>query len=128
MVSTGVDGLVSIPAYLGTFFSGFKVPFSVTAYDKEDNIISSSLAIQEKYENLNIISIPKTELSEGDKFLMNEKPEEALKAYEKYLANNPNDIHTMEVLTRMYKLGIRNDWENNKFQGRDLYKAMETGK
>ncbi len=56
---------------------------------------------------------------------MNKKPEEAFKSYEKYLANNPNDVHTMEVLTRMYKLGIRNDWENNKYEGRDLYKAME---
>ena len=56
---------------------------------------------------------------------MNKKPEEALKFYEKYLANNPNDVHTMEVLARMYKLGIRNDWENNKYEGRDLYKAME---
>jgi tetratricopeptide (TPR) repeat protein len=124
-LSTDGDGLVSIQSYLGTFFSEFKVPFSVTAYDKNDNIISSSSAIQEKYENLNIITIPKVDILEGDELLMHKKPEEALKSYEKHLANNPNDIHTIEVLTRMYKIGIRNDWEKNKFEGRDLYKAME---
>ena len=123
-LSTSGEGLVNIQAYLGTFFSGYKVPFSVTAYDNNDNIISSSSALQEKYENLNIISIPKGELLEGDKLLIDKKPEEALKSYEKYLANNPNDIHTIEVLTRIYKIGVRHDLKNDKFEGRDLYKAL----
>lgn len=124
-LSTSEDGLVNIQSYLGAFLPGFKVPFSVTAYDKDNNIIASSSAIQEKYENLNIISIPKAELLEGDQLLVDKKPEEALKSYEKHLANNPTDIHTIEVLTRMYKIGIRNDWRNNKFEARDIYKAME---
>ena len=124
-LSTSGDGLVNIQAYLGAFLPGFKVPFSVTAYDKEDNIIGNSSAIQEKYENLNIISIKERELLEGDNLLIDKKPEEALKSYEKHLSANPNDIHTIEVLTRMYKIGIRNDWKNSKFEGRDLYKAME---
>lgn len=124
-LSTNGEGLVNIQSYLGAFFSEFKIPFSVTAYDKEDNIISNSSAIQEKYENLNIISIPKGDLIEGDRLLIDKKPEKALNSYEKHLANNPNDIHTIEVLTRMYKIGMRYDWENNKYMGRDLYKAME---
>jgi tetratricopeptide (TPR) repeat protein len=123
--STSGDGLVNIQAYLGIFFSEFKIPFSVTAYDKNDNIISSSSAIQEKYENLHIMLIPKAELLEGDELLINKKPEEALKSYEKHLANNPKDIHTIEVLTRMYKIGIRNDWKDNKFEARDIYKALD---
>ncbi|MBZ9686578.1 hypothetical protein G9F72_009585 [Clostridium estertheticum] len=69
------DGLVNIQAYLGVFLPGFKVPFSVTAYDIKNNIISTSSAIQEKYDNLNIISSPKVELLEGDKLLIQKKPE-----------------------------------------------------
>lgn len=124
-LTTSQDGLVNIQAYLGAFLPGFKVPFSVTAYDKENNIIGSSSAIQEKYENLNIISIKEGELLEGDKLLIDKKPEKALKSYEKHLANNPNDIHTIEVLTRMYKIGTRYDWKNDKFGGKDIYKALE---
>lgn len=128
LTSTNGDGLVNIQAYLGMFFPGSKVPFSVTAYDNKDNIISSSSAIQEKYENLNIISTTAGEFLDGDKLLIDKKPEKALKSYEEYLEANPNDIHTIRVLTRMYRLGIRNDFKNNKFEGRDIHKALEFAK
>lgn len=125
-LSSNEDGLINIQAYLGIFVAGFKVPFSVTAYDNKDNLISSSSAIQEKYENLNIIFIPKGDLLEGDKLLIQKKPEEALIRYQKYLANNPNDIRALNVLTRMYKIGIRFDMKNRgKSIGKDIYKAMD---
>ncbi len=119
------NGLVNIQAYLGVFSPGLKVPFSVTAYDKRNNIISSSWAIQEKYENLNIISSPQVEILEGDKLLTQKKPEEALKSYENYLVSNPNDVHVIDVLTRMYKIGIRYDMKNTgEYLGKDIYKSM----
>ncbi|MGH4123656.1 MAG: hypothetical protein ACREV6_12085 [Clostridium sp.] len=125
-LTTNENGLVNVQAYLGIFVAGFKVPFSVTAYDKENNIISSSSAIQEKYENLNLISSPKRNLLEGDKLLIHKKPEEALKSYEKQLTNNPNDIRVLKVLTRMYKIGVRCDTKNRgKYLGKDIYKAMD---
>jgi hypothetical protein len=119
------DGLYNIQAYLGTFFPGAKVPYSVNAYNKKGDIITSSMPVLAKYEDVNLIVMSQQDLLEGDRLLIDKKPLKAVEFYESYLKNNPNDIHSLMVLSRIYKIGTRYNYETGENEGKDIHKSIQ---
>ncbi|KYH34889.1 tetratricopeptide repeat protein [Clostridium tepidiprofundi DSM 19306] len=124
------DGLMNVQAYLGIVIPGAYIPLTVSAYDSNDNIITSSLPIQADKDDMILIAI-KGKLTEGDKLIIDKKPEEALKYYEEYIKKNPNDVHALMVLSRLYYNGTKVIFGENKkerCENKDVHKAVEIAK
>lgn len=119
------DGLYNIQAYLGTFFPGARVPYSVNAYDAKGDIITSSMPVLAQYKDMNLIAMPQQDLLEGDRLLIDKKPLRAVEFYENYLKNNPEDIHALKVLSKIYKIGTRYNHETSKNEGKNIHKAVQ---
>jgi tetratricopeptide (TPR) repeat protein len=121
------DGLSNIQVYLGALIPGTELPITVSAYDEEGDQITTSIPIQAEYDDMILISV-EGELTEGDKLLIDGKPEEALKYYEEYLKENPEDIYTLRVLYKMYLKGTRAILEKDderRDENKDIHKAFE---
>ncbi|UWG96408.1 hypothetical protein LPY66_16125 [Dehalobacter sp. DCM] len=95
---------VSSSAILGSFYPGAQVYFQVEALDKAGNAISDSegylVQLDENYPSVEIAAI--NHFSAGDKLLLEDKHEEALKSYQDTLAQNPTDVYTLLSLARLY--------------------------
>ena len=105
--SLGDSHVPNPQAYLGSFYPGCKTPIFITAYDAENRCIGSSNAIKMEAKDMIIVSISEKELTEGDKLILKGQPEKALKLYEEILKKNPNDIHALEVLSKLYSIGTK---------------------
>jgi tetratricopeptide (TPR) repeat protein len=127
----GGDGLVDPKGYLGYFYPSSKTGVYVEAYDSNDRIINSTKPIQGDLEDFPGIIIP-GELGEGDKLVLEKRPEEAIKVYEKNIYENPKDIHSMKVLYSIYSIGTRVKFGNGTgkpiHEGQNIDRAKKLGK
>src|SRR5690606_21252755 len=73
---SGEEMIVNPGAILGSFIKGYEYPLVINAYDKNKNLIGSSLPINSYYENMPSIKIS-GELSEGEKLISRSQYEKA---------------------------------------------------
>lgn len=114
----GEEMLINPQAILGTFYPGARVPIIVNAYDEENKIINSTLPLKTTYEDVNIVKVSNRKITEGEKLILNQKYEKAIKYYEDVLKENPKDKLSLEYLTKIYSPG----WKEGK---RDIDRAFE---
>lgn len=125
------NGLINPQAYLGSFYSGGLVPIYVEAFDKSGTRISSSAPIKTHAKDMAMISIKSQELTEGDKLILQKRPDEAAAEYEKELQKNPEDSHAMSVLFKLYTLGTRRKYRGGggeEIEGLNQDRAEELSK
>ncbi len=92
-------------------------PLVVNAYDKDDNLISSSTSLRKYFEDLPSIEI-KGQLSQGEKLIYDMKYEEAIDFYTELLEKDKNNTEALFYLSRIYMVS----YEKDKY---DYDKAME---
>ena len=113
----GDEEIINPTAIIGAFIPGGEHPIIVSAYDKDDNLLSSSLPLISNYEDMVSIEV-EGELSEGEKLIMENKYEEAISLYESKLLEDPKDEKSLFYLARIYGLG----WKKG---AQDITKAIE---
>lgn len=104
----GEERIITPYSILGSIRPNIDLPITVTAYDKNRNILGSSLPIKTYYENLPSIKVP-GELSEGEKLILNGKHEEAIKYYEDILVKDPNNLEALKYLIKYYMMSWKMD-------------------
>lgn len=123
MVSIGMhySGEEMIPApqnILGIFYPQSNLPIVISAYDKDDNLINSTLPIKSFYDDITVIKVNDRELTKGENLIVNRKYEEAVKYYEELLNEDKNNKEALMYLSKIYIDG----WEKDT---KDLEKAAE---
>ncbi len=114
---SGEEMIVNPSAILGSFSPGFEYPIVVNAYDKDRNLLGSSLAINSFYDDLASVKI-EGKLSEGETLIINKKYEEAIDYYKNILEKNPSNEEALVYLTKIYMVS----WKKN---AADYDKAMD---
>ena len=130
--SIGDSHVPNPQAYLGSFFPSCKTPIFVTAYDDENRCIGSSNAIKMDAKDMVIVSVSEKGLTEGDKLILKGQPDKALKYYEEAIKDNPRDIHSLEILSKIYSVGTKVNYEDNsqheKRENQNLDRAFQLKK
>lgn len=114
---SGEEMIVEPSAILGTFIKGYEYPLVINAYDKDKNLIGSSLPINSYYDNMPSIEVEGI-LSQGEKLLANKEYEEAIAYYTRLLEKEPNNEEALIYLSKLYYIGYKKDKE-------DYDKALE---
>lgn len=104
----GEERIITPYSILGSIRPNMDLPITVTAYDKDRNVLGSSLPIKTYYENLPSIIVP-GEFSEGEKLILNGKHEEAIKFYEDILKNEPDNLEALRYLIKYYMMSWKMD-------------------
>lgn len=114
---SGEEGIVHPGAILGNLIKGYEYPIVVNAFDKNKNLIGSSLPINSYYDNMPSIKLA-GELSEGEKLISNRQYEEAIDYYTDVLEKDPNNEEALVYLAKIYYVSYKKDME-------DYDKALE---
>ena len=114
------------PDTLLGLYGGAKVLYGIEAYSKDGRLIGSSMPVI-KTEKLPRHFVLVTQELEGDKLVKEEKYEEARDWFEDYLFKNPEDEHSLYVLTRYYEYCEKNYDKAKEYLGRlyDITKKEE---
>lgn len=112
------ESLISPNGILGTFYPNVKVPIIVKAFDREGNLLNSTLPLMSNYEDITVVKVENRDLSEGERLIVNMEYEEAIEYYEEVLEDDSENIEALTYLSRIYADG----W---KIGGHDLDKAKE---
>lgn len=115
----GEEGLITPNAILGLFLPNAEYPIIVNAYDEEENLIISSLPLRTYYDKIPSIKVQGS-LSEGEDLILNQDYLDAIDYYENLLKENPDDIHALRYLTKIYGIG----WKDGE---RNIQRAIELG-
>jgi len=107
-------GMVNPQAYLGAFYPGSTVPVYIEAYDRYGSRVKSTVPIRKNFKDMTVINVPGEGLTESDRLILDRKPEDAVKSYEKDLEKNPNDTHAMRVLSKIYTIGTKRKYDPEK--------------
>ncbi len=92
---------------LGLLRPGGEYTWGIYAYDAAGRRISDSSGVTFYHSKKEIpLFRVKGSISEGDRLLLEERHEDAVKAYEKQIKKNPGDSHALTVLARLYQYGI----------------------
>lgn len=115
-------------AYLGSFYPGCKTPIFITVYDGENRCIGSSNSLKMEAKDMIIVSTSEKGLTEGDRLILKGEPEKALEFYEGTLKKSPNDIHALEVLSKIYRVGTKFNYDKNqpyeKIENQNMERAI----
>lgn len=114
---SGEEEIINPTAIFNSLIPEVEYPLIVNAYDKENDLISSSLPLISDYIDIISISI-KGELTKGEKLILDKKYDEAILYYEEKLIQNPKDKESLLYLIRFYELG----WKKGK---KDVSKALK---
>lgn len=87
---------------LGYFGPGSNMTIFVNAYDKEGNLLNSSLPIISYSDDLPSIKVPGEDFSEGEKLILDRKYEESIDYYEEVLMEDENNTEALKYLYRLY--------------------------
>lgn len=98
--------------------------WGVNAYDENDNMLSSSNGYVKK--NDTDFSLGQREVTEGDKKLLKRDYKAAIESYEKTLEKNPEDIHSLLMLARLYDFDEEHSSYpyTNKEKSKSYYKRL----
>nr|WP_300005637.1 hypothetical protein [Tissierella sp.] len=111
------EEIINPRTILASFIPNIENPLIVEAYDKSDKIINSSISLIDDYDNIVSVTFD-TELTKGEKLILDKKYEQAKDHYENTLKKDPKDKEALLYLARMYSIG----WQKGK---KDLPKALE---
>ncbi|MGO1469234.1 MAG: tetratricopeptide repeat protein [Tissierella sp.] len=113
----GEEEIVNPTGIFGSFIANIEYPLVVNAYDKENNLIASTLTLISDYEDLISMEI-EGELTQGENLILDKKYEEAISHYEDQLIEDPKDKEALFYLVRFYSIG----WKKGE---KDLAKAFK---
>ncbi|WP_404449600.1 carboxypeptidase-like regulatory domain-containing protein [Sutcliffiella horikoshii] len=78
--------------------------WNVEAYDEKGDLITQSQGYRlrdDTFGNLPTFYLKNRELSKADRMLLKNKPEEALKMYKRNYADNPDDLHSLLMISKI---------------------------
>lgn len=107
----GEDEIVNPTGILGSFMPIVEYPIVVKAYNKEDQLIGSSLPLRSDYEDIVSVEV-KGQLTEGESLILDRKYEEAIYHYEEKLMKDPKNKNALLYLSRIYTIGWKKDKKN----------------
>lgn len=111
-------------AILGLFTPGIEYPIFVNAYDENDKLLTSSLALRSFYDEIPSVTI-EGDLSDGEELILNQDYPEAIEYYEAVLEEDGENIDALRYLSKMYGLGWKLG-EKNIERGLDLGRKYST--
>lgn len=117
---SGEEMLLAPSGVLGVFLPGIEYPIVVNAYDKEGNIITSSLPLRAYYDKIPSI-IKDGDLSEGQKIILSKDYPKAIAYYKKVLEDKPSDKEALLYLSKIFAIG----WKDGE---KDYEKAISYAK
>ncbi|MBU5436614.1 hypothetical protein KQI42_01265 [Tissierella sp. MSJ-40] len=112
------DMIIAHESIIENIYSGKEIPIIVNGYDKEGNLLCSSLPVSSYYDNISSVRVPKKKLTEGEKLILSKKYDRAIEYYEKVLIDDENNIEALMYLSKLYMIGWKKDMK-------DLDKAIE---
>ncbi|MDY0236822.1 MAG: hypothetical protein RBR71_12415 [Gudongella sp.] len=114
---SGEEMLLEPSSVLGVFLPEVEYPIVVNAFDKNGNIITSSLALRSYYDNISSIK-REGDLSQGEKLILSTDYPKAISYYEEKLQEDPKNAEALLYLTKIYAIG----WKDGK---KDYTKAID---
>lgn len=96
--------------------------YKITGYNNNGEIVLDNLGLfsNKPYKS---VYIEGNEWTKADKLLIDKKYEDAVYEYEKAFKENPNDIHSIKALAKLYYYGWMPRESGYYKEGRDLKKA-----
>ncbi|MTI79256.1 MAG: tetratricopeptide repeat protein [Firmicutes bacterium] len=116
------DESIDPQSLLGIGIPGQEVVWGVGAYNKNDVLISSSYGPVSTHPP-RTFKLPEGPMGEADKLLLQKKWDQAIAEYEKTLQEDPDNLHALRVLYKIYYHGTEPHWKTDKSQYQDLDKA-----
>ncbi|SHE88376.1 hypothetical protein SAMN02745784_02116 [Tissierella praeacuta DSM 18095] len=113
------DEIVNPEAIMGYIHGETMIPIIVNAYDKNGNMLSSSVPMTSRYENVPSIKIV-GKLTVGEKLIVNKEYEKAVGYYENLLLEDKDNIKALSYLSKLYIFG----WGKGT---KDVHKAIDCG-
>lgn len=113
------DDVVSPEAITGYLYEEKTTPIIVNAYDKDDNMVGSSVPLSSYYENVPSIKI-EGQLTEGEKLIVKKEYKQAVDYYEKLLFEDRDNIEALSYLSKLCIFG----WGKGTI---DVHKAIDYG-
>ncbi|MDW7674062.1 MAG: tetratricopeptide repeat protein [Bacillota bacterium] len=113
---------ISASSILGFFYPGGEYIWSIKAYDKNGNYLTSTDAfyLWEERVSKPHFFVSSEELLPADRLLIEKKYQESIASYESIILENPTNIHALSALARIYFYGTSYDGNNQ-----NLAKALE---
>nr|WP_269438313.1 tetratricopeptide repeat protein [Phosphitispora fastidiosa] len=101
------SGKIEPESVFGLLRPGAEYTWGIYAYDAEGRRISDSsgVAFYKSKKDIPIFRVNGS-IGEGDRLLLENRHEEAVKEYEKQIQQNPGDVHALTMLARLYQYGI----------------------
>ncbi|WP_333638048.1 carboxypeptidase-like regulatory domain-containing protein [Tissierella praeacuta] len=113
------DEIVNPEAIMGYIHGETMIPIIVNAYDKNGNMLRSSVPMTSRYENVPSIKIV-GKLTVGEKLIVNKEYEKAVGYYENLLLEDKDNIEALSYLSKLYIFG----WGKGT---KDVHKAIDCG-
>ncbi|WP_312667321.1 carboxypeptidase-like regulatory domain-containing protein [Tissierella praeacuta] len=113
------DEIVNPEAIIGYIHGETMIPIIVNAYDKNGNMLRSSVPMTSRYENVPSIKIV-GKLTVGEKLIVNKEYEKAVGYYENLLLEDKDNIEALSYLSKLYIFG----WGKGT---KDVHKAIDCG-
>jgi tetratricopeptide (TPR) repeat protein len=111
MTFEGEEWILGSGAVLGKFLPGGEYPIIVNAYDKNNQLITSSFPMRTYYDQIPSIVV-EGELSKGQRLVAQMKYPEAIEHYEEVLLENPHDMEAISSLIKIYGIGWKKGEKN----------------
>lgn len=111
MTFEGEEWLLGSGAVLGKFLPGGEYPIIVNAYDKNNQLITSSFPMRTYYDQIPSIVV-EGDLSPGQRLVAQLKYPEAIEYYEEVLLEEPDNMEAISSLIKIYGIGWKKGEKN----------------
>jgi len=111
MTFEGEEWILGSGAVLGKFLPGGEYPIIVNAYDKNNQLITSSFPMRTYYDQIPSIVV-EGELTPGQRLVAQMKYPEAIEHYEGVLLEDPHDMEAISSLIKIYGIGWKKGEKN----------------
>lgn len=108
---SGEEMLLDPMGILGSVIPGDEHPIVINAYDKDENLIGSSLPIVSHYKDFPSIKVQRN-ISEGEKLIQEGRYTEAIEYYENRLLSDKYDNEALIYLSKIYMIGWKKGEQN----------------
>lgn len=98
--------------------------YTIYAYDKAGNIMYDSKGVYSGRVD-DTVHIEANEWSEADKLLLDKKVEEAVELYKEQLKADPENLHVLKVLAKLYYYGWIYNKDSDGLEGKDYKVSKE---
>ena len=109
---SGEDMIINPHGILGPFYPQSNVPIIISAYNKEDTLINSTLPMISFYDNITTIKVDNRQLTEGENLILHRKYDEAVSYYEELIKKDSTHKEALIYLSRLYTKGWRKNTQD----------------